>query len=50
MGLTSVEAERAIEQLSVTFEQGKPYLLDRWDQHHARPAAQPALTKTATEP
>lgn len=50
MGLTSVEAERAIEQLCVTFEQGKPYLLDRWDQHRARPAAQPALTKTATEP
>ena len=36
MGLTSVEAERAVEQLCATFENRKPYLLERWDERQAR--------------
>lgn len=36
-GLTSAEAEHAIEHLCQTFEEHKPYLIERWDERDHQP-------------
>ncbi|HKE62966.1 MAG TPA: glycosyltransferase [Nitrospira sp.] len=39
-GLTSTEAEQTIDHLCRTFEEQKPYLLERWNQQSSQPAHQ----------